>query len=79
MITKFSPHAQSLFRDILLTIQDELSREDAVRWNDKIIHAVSQLELFPLSCPVIPRECFHEVPPKPERLRQLICKPKNRS
>ena len=75
MITKFSPHAQSLFRDILLTIQDELSREDAVRWNDKIIHAVSQLELFPLSCPVIPCECFHEVPPNPERLRQLICKP----
>ena len=75
MTAKFSPHAQSLLRDILLTIREELSREDAIRWNDKIINDVSQLEMFPLSCPVIPRVCFREVPPNPERLRQLIVKP----
>ena len=75
MTAKFSPHAQSLLRDILLTICEELSREDAIRWNDKIINDVSQLEMFPLSCPVIPRVCFREVPPNPERLRQLIVKP----
>ena len=75
MTPKFSPHAQSLFRDILLTIHEELSREDSIRWNDKILRAVSQLESFPLSCPVVPLVCFREVPPNPERLRQLIVKP----
>lgn len=75
MTTRFSPHAQSLFRDSLLTIQDDLSREDAIRWKDKILTAVSQLKSFPLSCPVVPLECFREVPPNPERLRQLICRP----
>ena len=78
MTTTFSPHAQSLFRDILLTIHEELSREDSIRWNDKILNAVSQLESFPLSCPVVlvvPLVCFRDVPPNPERLRQLIIKP----
>ncbi len=75
MIAKFSPHAQSLLQDILLTIREELSREDAIRWNDRIINSVSHLETLPLSCPIIPCECFRKVPPNPERLRQLIVKP----
>lgn len=71
----FSPHAESLFQDLLLSIEDELSTEDAVRWHDKIIAAIAQLAKFPFSCPKIPLACFHEVPPNPERLRQLICGP----
>ncbi len=72
---QFSPHAQSLFQKILLTIEDELSYDDALRWHDKIIDAVAQLEHFPLSGPSIPPECFQAVPPDPERLHQLIVKP----
>ena len=56
----------------------KLSCEDSIRWNDKILNAVSQLESFPLSCPVVPvvpLVCFRDVPPNPERLRQLIIKP----
>jgi len=75
MIPQFSPHAQSLFREILLTIEEELSHEDAIRWHDKIIHDVAQLEQFPLSCPTVPLACYHTVPPNPERLHQLIVKP----
>ena len=75
MMPQFSPHAQTLFQDILFTIEDELSYEDSVRWHDKIITAVAQLEDFPLSHPTIPVECYHTVPSNPERLHQLIVSP----
>ncbi len=75
MTPQFSPHAQSLFREILLAIEEELSYEDAIRWHDKIIHDVAQLEQFPLSCPAVPLACYHTIPPNPERLHQLIVKP----
>lgn len=75
MTILFAPHAKSLFQDILLSLEDELSTADAIRWHDKIIEAVTQLADFPLSCPNIPLACFLEIPPNPERLRQLICKP----
>ena len=75
MTPQFSPHAQLLFQDILLTIADKLSYEDAIRWHDKIIGEVAQLEHLPLSRPNVPLECFNTVPPNPERLHQLIVKP----
>ena len=75
MTPQFSPHAQSLFQDILLTIQEKLSYEDAVRWHDKIIGTIAQLEDLPLSCPAVPLECFNVIPPNPERLHQLIVGP----
>ena len=75
MTPQFSPHTQSLFQDILLTIADKLSHEDAIRWHDKIIGEVAQLEQFPLSCPNVPLECFISVPTNPEQLHQLIVKP----
>ena len=75
MTPQFSPHAQTLFQNVLFTIDEELSYEDAVRWHDKIIEAVTQLGDFPNSCPTIPVECYHTVPPNPERLHQLIVKP----
>lgn len=36
MTILFSPHAESLFQDILLSLEDELSTADAIRWHDKI-------------------------------------------
>jgi len=75
MTPQFSPHAQTLFQGILFTIEEELSYDDAVRWHDKIIEAVARLEDFPHSSPTIPLECYHTVPPDPERLHLLIVKP----
>ena len=45
MTPQFSPHAQLLFQDILLTIEEKLSYEDAVRWHDKIIGDIAKLGL----------------------------------
>ena len=75
MTLRFSPHAQTLFQDVLFTIEEELSYEDAVRWHDKIIDAIAQLGDFPRSCPIIPIECYRAVPPNSDRLHQLIVKP----
>ena len=75
MTPQFSPHAQLLFQDILLAIEEKLSYEDAVRWHDKIIGDIAQLEHYPFSCPNVPLECFNTLPPNPERLHQLIVKP----
>lgn len=47
MTPQFSPHAQLLFQDILLAIEEKLSYEDAVRWHDKIIGDIAQLEHYP--------------------------------
>ena len=75
MTPQFSPHAQFLFQDILLAIEEKLSYEDAVRWHDKIIGDIAQLEHYPFSCPNVPLECFNTLPPNPERLHQLIVNP----
>ena len=75
MTTSISPHALSLLQDILLDIEEVQSEETATRWHDKIFANIQQLADFPLSCPVVPLVCFREVPPNPERLRQLIVKP----
>ena len=75
MTVKWSPHAKQLLCEIIFTIEDALSSEDALRWEGVLRKNASGLAYFPLSCPVIPRVCFREVPPNPERLRQLIVKP----
>ena len=75
MTVKWSPHAKQLLHEIIFTIEDALSTEDALRWEGVLRKNASGLADFPLSCPVIPRVCFREVPPNPERLRQLIVKP----
>ena len=75
MTVKWSPHAKQLLFEIIFTIEDALSTEDALRWEGVLRKNASGLADFPLSCPVIPRVCFREVPPNPERLRQLIVKP----
>lgn len=75
MTTSISPHALSHLQDILFDIEEAQSEETAAHWHDKIFSDIRRLADFPLSCPVVPRECFHEVPPNPERLRQLICRP----
>ena len=75
MIVVWSPHAESLLEDIVLDIAREVSPDDGIHWEYRLRKDASGLADFPLSCPVVPRECFHEVPPNPKRLRQLICKP----
>ena len=74
MTVKWSPHAKQLLFEIIFTIEDALSTEDALRWEGVLRKNASGLADFPLSCPVIPRVCFREVPPNSERLRQLIVK-----
>lgn len=75
MTVSISPHAFSLLQDILFDIEDGQSEETAILWHDKIISTIQQLAEFPHAGPVVPRECFREVPVNPERLRQLFCKP----
>ncbi len=75
MIVVWSPHAEGLLNGIVLDIAREASPDDGLRWEDRLRKGASGLADFPLSCPAIPLECFHDVPPNPERLRQLICKP----
>lgn len=75
MTILFSPHAESLFQDIIISLEEELSTTDAIRWHDKIIGDISQLADFPFSCPNVPIRCFRDIPPNIKRLRQLICRP----
>ena len=75
MTVKWSPHAKQLLCEIIFTIEDAFSTEDALRWEDVLRKNANGLADCPLSCPTIPLICFREVPPNPERLRQLIVKP----
>lgn len=75
MTVKWSPHAEQLLEDIVIGIATELYPEDGIRWEMKLRNATDGLGAFPQSCPTIPAECFHTVPPDPERLHQLIVKP----
>jgi len=75
MTVKWSPHAERLLGDIVIGIATELYPDDGIRWELKFREAAENLGLFPESCPMIPIECFHTVPPDPERLHQLIVKP----
>ncbi len=72
---KWSPHAEALLEEIVLGIATELYPDDGLRWEATLREAADGLGDFPLSCPGIPPECFQTVPPKPERLHQLIVKP----
>ena len=71
----WSPHANSLFLDILAQIEDALSIEDAFRWRERILDDADRLADFPFSGPVVPVECFHTIPANADRLRQVIVKP----
>lgn len=75
MTVKWSPHARRLLREIVIGIADALYPEDAIQWEQRLREAATGLANFPLSCPNVPLACFLEIPPNPERLRQLICKP----
>ena len=71
----WSFHAQDQLADILRTIAYKQSYDDAVRWRLKINDDLEPLADFPESCPNIPLECFYEIPPLVNRLRQQIIKP----
>jgi len=71
----WSPHAESQLEDIVLGIATELYPDDGIRWELKLREAANGLEAFPLSCPIVPLDCYHTIPPNPERLRQLIVRP----
>ena len=72
---KWSPHAGSLLEEIVLGIATTLYPDDGIRWEARLREAANGLGDFPLSCPTIPVECYHIVPPNPEQLHQLIVKP----
>ena len=75
MTVVWSLYAKEQRAAILRTIAQELSREDASRWNGKFREAVSRLVDFPELGGYIPARCFAEVPDQSERLRQMQCNP----
>jgi len=75
MTVLWSTHAERLLEEIVIGIATELYPEDGISWELKLRTAADNLGRFPLSCPTIPFECYHTVPPDPERLHQLIVKP----
>ena len=70
----WSFHAQDQLAVILRSIAFDESYEDAVRWRLKINENLEPLTDFPESYPHIPLECFYEIPPLVNRLRQMIVK-----
>lgn len=72
---KWSPHAESLLEEIVLGIATALYPDDGIRWEMKLREAAEGLGDFSLSHPTIPVECYHTVPPNPDRLHQLIVRP----
>ena len=75
MNVAWSPHANSLFLDILAQIEDALSIEDAYRWRERILDDADRLADLPFSGAIVPAECFHTIPANADKLRQVICKP----
>lgn len=71
----WSPHARSLLIDILETIRNELSPEDALRWKIKVDETVGSLADFPSTGSSIPASCFRICPINLDRLRQIFCGP----
>ena len=71
----WSPHAESLLEDVVIGIARATSPDDGLHWEGRLRKGANGLADFPLSCPVVPLVCFREVPPNPERMRQLIVKP----
>ena len=72
---KWSPHAESLLEEIVLSIATALYPDDGIHWELRLREAAEVLGEFPFSHSTIPIECYHTVPPNPERLHQLIVKP----
>lgn len=75
MNVAWSPHANSLFLDILALIEDALSIEDAYRWRERILDDADRLSDLPSIGSIIPVECFHAIPANANRLRQIFCGP----
>jgi len=75
MTVAWSLHAKSQRAAILRTIAQELSREDASRWNMKIREVVERLAEFPEAGDAISETCFSTIPKDFERLRQTLCNP----
>ena len=75
MLIFWSPHARSLFAEILQTIAHERSLEDAIRWRVKIGNVVSLLDRLPEMGSAIPPECFFNAPTDSNHLRQTSCGP----
>ena len=75
MNVAWSPHANSLFLDILAQIEDALSIEDAYRWRERILDDADRLADLPFSGAIVPPECFYTIPVNADKLRQVICKP----
>ena len=75
MNVAWSPHAKSLYLDILAQIEDALSIEDAYRWRERILSDANLLGLFPSLGSRIPDECFLTIPENADRLRQFFCGP----
>ncbi len=75
MKIRWSPHANSLFLDVLLQIEQALYIDDAYRWRERILKEVGQLADFPFLGPEIPIECFESLPENVDRLRQIVCNP----
>ena len=64
-----------LLEEIILGIATARYPDDGIRREMKLREAAEGLGDFSLSHPTIPVECYHTVPPHPERLHQLIVKP----
>ena len=75
MIVLWSPHAETLLDDIVIGIAEDLSVDDALRWEGKLRTAAADIGDFPFSGSIVPVECFHVIPANADRLRQIICKP----
>ena len=76
MTVTWSPHAQDLFGDILVTIAEELSPDDACRWQDKFDQTVSVLCDTPFIGRYVAPKCFaNPDDAEAEHLHQLLCGP----
>ena len=75
MNVAWSPHANSLFLDILAQIEDALSIEDAFRWRERILDDADRLADYPFSGPIVPVECFHTIPANADSLCGVAATP----
>ena len=75
MTNRWSKTAANQLRDILHTISDELSKEDAQRWRRKIREAVAPIRTFPGIGSVVPLASYLYPPVNYKHIRQVVCHP----